>query len=863
MLHSNLGAGSGAGLAQTGFDIVFPQVGRSDLNEPEDGPLLHIGQGNEADVWERMMTTQTIGGGGAPTRNWGRFFQQLTERANQTFQNLRTARALEKPIDTPAIKPVTKSFVSASPGGSSGNEAGSGSNPFSLPKDMNDPFRGWFPVFERLANVSHKIINVQSINSSLGATFLSGSTLSSVAPASKSGKRRGVDRKGFSLSKLFELFGGLFESPVVHRPRAFNIFVNISAYHAGLTYWTILAEGMLTKATQNPGASIDMSVAHFPPTKMEQKAIDSFTGLFTSIIIALGMSFVPAAYVVYVVKERELASKHLQIVSGVDLTSYWISNYLFDFGCYICSAVLCVVMIECFGQDAYSGANRLVVIVNMLLFGLAVIPFSYLFSFFFKSASTAQNLMIMIYIFSGVLMLVLSFIFYTIEETKPYADTVRFFFRVFPNFCLGDTFFYLSLLALINQFTFVGRQGPWDLGISGWNCIFLAAEAVLYFGLVLFLEFQGRNIERFWTKSENPQLDLHGLDRKEDIDVENEKASIQEGHVEGASIRLQGLRRVFANKVAVNDLWFAVPKNQCFGFLGVNGAGKSTTLKMLTGDLIPSRGDALLAGKSVVSEASAVRSRIGYCPQFDAIDPLLTAEEALTFYGRIRGVPEKRLERMVKYLSRKLTLDQDNQHNRPCGGYSGGNKRKLSVGIALIGNPPVVFLDEPSTGMDPVSRRFMWDFISQTMIERAVILTTHSMEECEALCSRIGILVHGRLRCLGSAQHLKNRFGTGFEFLLSVKDNAVQHTRDFVMRSFKDVEEIECYGGSIKYQLGRQEMKLSAIFQLLEDHKESLGIMDYSIGQSTLEQIFIRFASQGDRELAKEQERLEGSLSTP
>jgi len=151
--------------------------------------------------------------------------------------------------------------------------------------------------------------------------------------------------------------------------------------------------------------------------------------------------------------------------------------------------------------------------------------------------------------------------------------------------------------------------------------------------------------------------------------------------------------------------------------------------------------------------------------------------------------------------------------------------------------------------MDPVSRRFMWDFISQTMDNRSVILTTHSMEECEALCQRIGILVHGRLRCLGSAQHLKTRFGKGFEFLVHVKDEFVEEVRSFVAATFRDVEEIECYGGNIKYRLGKQEMKLSEIFAILEKHKEGKGIIEYAIGQSTLEQIFISFAVTGDKEI--------------
>ncbi len=132
-------------------------------------------------------------------------------------------------------------------------------------------------------------------------------------------------------------------------------------------------------------------------------------------------------------------------------------------GTFLVAGTLVVIVIECFGSEAFNGKALPVVIVNMLMFGLSIIPFSYLFSFLFKSASTAQNIMLMIYIISGVLMLILSFVFYSIESTKPYADQIRFAFRIFPNFCLGDTFFYLSLLNIIDQFTFVGQQSPWYL----------------------------------------------------------------------------------------------------------------------------------------------------------------------------------------------------------------------------------------------------------------------------------------------------------------------------------------------------------------------------------------------------------------
>jgi len=235
---------------------------------------------------------------------------------------------------------------------------------------------------------------------------------------------------------------------------------------------------------------------------------------------------------------------------------------------------------------------------------------------------------------------------------------------------------------------------------------------------------------------------------------------------------------------------------------------------------------------------------MGYCPQFDALHELLTAEETLQMYGRIRGVPERNLQQMVAYLIDRLSLRE--YCKRPAGTYSGGNKRKLSVAIALIGNPKVVFLDEPSTGMDPVSRRFMWDFISETMQTRAVILTTHSMEECEALCTRIGILVAGALKCVGTSQHLKTRYGRGFQIDISTAANDPEVARQFILDEFKGAEELECYGGKAKYKVEQAGLTLRQIFSTIEKNKEQAGISEYAVGQTTLEQIFIYFARKGE-----------------
>lgn len=201
--------------------------------------------------------------------------------------------------------------------------------------------------------------------------------------------------------------------------------------------------------------------------------------------------------------------------------------------------------------------------------------------------------------------------------------------------------------------------------------------------------------------------------------------------------------------MAVQDLSFGLKQGECFGFLGINGAGKTTTMKMLTGDIVPTSGNATLSGYDILTQQVQVRRQIGYCPQNDALIDLLTVREHLELFAKIKGVPNSDLDLVVREKMEQLNLTAF--EDKLAGSLSGGNKRKLSVAIAMIGSPRILFLDEPSTGMmDPVSRRFMWDVISEISTynkESTVVLTTHSMEECEALCTRVGIMVGGELKC--------------------------------------------------------------------------------------------------------------------
>eukprot|EP01083_Nonionella_stella_P083174 229836_1 len=205
----------------------------------------------------------------------------------------------------------------------------------------------------------------------------------------------------------------------------------------------------------------------------------------------------------------------------------------------------------------------------------------------------------------------------------------------------------------------------------------------------------------------------------------------------------------------------------------------------------------------------------------------LTAKEHLTIYGMIKGLTKAEVEEQANELITKLTLSP--YADKRAGTYSGGNKRKLSVAIAMIGDPPIVYLDEPSTGMDPVSRRNMWDFISQSMSGRSVILTTHSMEECEALCHRIGIMVKGQLRCLGTSQHLKERYGKGFQLDVNIKVEKQEQLSEELKSEFEafNVDVLEKHDENIKYTIsaGVEEealLSLADMFEKLEQINDKM-----------------------------------------
>lgn len=198
-------------------------------------------------------------------------------------------------------------------------------------------------------------------------------------------------------------------------------------------------------------------------------------------------------------------------------------------------------------------------------------------------------------------------------------------------------------------------------------------------------------------------------------------------------------------KVAVRSLTLAVEPGEVLGLLGHNGAGKTTTMKIMTGETAPSRGQVRIGGHNIQAERRRAFATLGYCPQHDALWKNITVREHLELYAAIRGVPRNQVAAVCATYLRGLHIEEHaGRQTQHC---SGGTRRKLSYAMAMVGAPRVVLLDEPSTGMDPKSKRFLWDTILASFQGgRGAVLTTHSMEEADALCSRVGIMVKGELR---------------------------------------------------------------------------------------------------------------------
>ncbi|KAJ0397450.1 hypothetical protein P43SY_006549 [Pythium insidiosum] len=701
---------------------------------------------------------------------------------------------------------------------------------------------------------------------------------------------------------------------------AYNVFLNTSSTHGAPLFKALLDQAIYRFFAANVSGSsapvqLKVSSHPLPLTALSKAVFGSFIWFSACIFIVIAFTFFPASIVVFLVREKqsEHNAKHQQLVSGVSLGAFWLSNYLWDLLTYIVPFAAAVILIKAFGIPSLTGngcvtcteSTFVSVIVLFFCFGLAICPFTYCLSYLFREHASSQMYTIMINFVIGVALLVVSFKLDSAESTKDVNAVLVFIWRLSPLFNLGNGLLRLTM----NEMTSVlngdkEKKSSFSTDLMGYELVFLLLSAVVFSSAVVGIDYA----LTFPNVKKNLMSGASSVDEEafdEDVDVRNEAQRVQDGAFDDVVV-LKNLRKVYpGGPVAVCNLSFGLKRGECFGFLGINGAGKTSTMKMLTGDVLPSSGTATLGGFDILTQQIQVRRQIGYCPQFDALFELLTVREHLELFARIKGVSRADLVDVVTEKIHQLNLEAF--ENKLAGSLSGGNKRKLSVAIAMIGDPRIIFLDEPSTGMDPVSRRFMWDVIagiSTRSKSATIVLTTHSMEESEALCSRVGIMVldvkmsapqpheHEEVmeRIFGqhsgtvTANDLDDKcqsFGnaslasriepghpTGYSLAAAMDRDGfiraeafaawcMEETRfdeldGFLRRSFGDVnvQIMERHNDFCRFKLrdSNDQLKLSKVFALVEDIKTRMHIRQYSVSQTTLEQIFNNFAAQQGEE---------------
>ena len=573
----------------------------------------------------------------------------------------------------------------------------------------------------------------------------------------------------------------------------FSYFPDIASTQSTAIYLNYLLNNLVRYASKNKELEIEIINEPLPYTYEEKMDKQERNKIIILFFISIAFSLIPANFITIIIKERENNSKHLQIISGISLFSYWFNNYIFELTKYYIIGGICLLIIYLF--DYY----KKYLCILYLEYGPAMVSFTYLFSFIFKSEDKGQTCVLLLNLLFGSLGGTAVLIMRLEDDLMNKAKTMAYIFRIIPSFSFSYGYnVILNEESLENNGYYFDGILQYEFLIS--DFIYLGVEGVFYLLILIFFENSNKIFLACYTTKKNSEKkinieiannennNINNISIPENVNdtfVKNEIIKAKDpNNKEHNAMKIQSLIKTFyggpfgfkifdkcfKSTKAVRNISFCLEYGECFGFLGINGAGKTTTFKCLSNEIFATSGNIFIDNKNINKDFENIRSLIGYCPQFDAIFDFLTVYENLEFYGLIKGAKRERIKDIINSLIEEMNLLPFK--NKVAGTLSGGNKRKLSVAIALICNPPIILLDEPSTGMDPEARRFMWGVIHRVSLNQkksTIIMTTHSMEEAETLCKRIGILVDGQFKCLSTSDEIKEKYGYGYEINLQIK----------------------------------------------------------------------------------------------
>ncbi|XP_067133238.1 cholesterol transporter ABCA5-like [Centruroides vittatus] len=648
-----------------------------------------------------------------------------------------------------------------------------------------------------------------------------------------------------------------------------NYLINDTCIHSLPILQNIISNMMI----KYYGLSKSISVISHPFLN-DDVQIDN-QSLFWVYVIGICMIILPPLIAVEVVEDRENKVKNQLEVSGLKFFTYWGCVLLSHIMLFLLSMLIFVISLAIMKLEFLQSADFIFAFTLLFMFFIPTsLLFCYNLCYMFDRQETAKGVLSLFCFLPATVMLIPIII---LEATKnSLAVTLHYIFSfVTPFYSLLGGLYYLMVASIEQKVMALRMQNEdkvssvfsWKYNVSVLYLV-MAIQFILYFLLLKVVDNikAGRNISHMFSfsrkKSENIKSNSD-FPKEEDDDVKNERERVQNIiDTKDFAIVIKQLRKVYTkrislkdtlSKVAVRNLNLGVDTGSIFGLLGPNGAGKTTVIKMITAEVMPTYGEISLAGYDITYELSKALQEIGYCPQHDALWNKLTVEEHLHLYAAIRGISRSQIPSICKKLLNLLHIEKFAKNKIRT--LSGGTKRKVCFIISILGRPTAVLLDEPSTGLDPQAKRYLWEII-QTMFppngNRSILFTTHSMEEADTLCTEVGIMVKGTLRCLGSIQHLKNKYGIGYTLDIKIKKNEdgsyvnKDNVKEFIQKNFPLCIIKEEFCERLTYCIPQCNSSLANIFGCLE--KAKAFFEEYNFSQTTLEQVFLEFAKEQEVE---------------
>lgn len=560
-------------------------------------------------------------------------------------------------------------------------------------------------------------------------------------------------------------------------------------------------------------------------------------------------------------------------MAGLKRGPYWMIQWCYGYFVYFFEIVLFLVVAYAVGFTAIANHDFMFILILMLLWAAQMVSYTMFMSTIFgnKWAALVFNFFLLIFVFVLLGWQFASYALgYRVSSTGGY-----WFLAVHPVFALGHCSDILSFAGIGDNRLLSGvKLGLQNIGAETAHPIGFLMSAMffgvffwmilaVYFDMVLTTGVDGAVLpgtKQPWlfflmpstyrkdaNRSKDAKAVALGATHKEPAEVTAERKRVLE---QNDGVRVLGLSKWYpgATRAAVVNVQFGIHESECFGLLGSNGAGKTTTIHILCGLHSPTSGTVLCGaeGLDIRSDLTTIQSAMGVCSQDNLLWEDLTGPEHLRFFARLRRVNSRAIKNHIDYWLRRVNLAKSSDRNKYSKSYSGGMKRRLGVANAFIGNPKLVYLDEPSTGLDPESRQQLWRAVLAAKPGKSIILTTHALEEAEALCDRVGIMTFGLMRTLGTPTELRMRFDQGYKFLMACEygDVAVEdNAHNYVVQLMPQARQVDRINGVLTYIVPKGSVTMSAVFKGMEANKEAYKIKDWGLSHTSLEEVFLQIVA--------------------